>query len=471
MDHAVDNGRRRQRSSSGVGDRRAAGAGPGARLSSTSASCTTSSTSTASAPSATRTIADRGRRQARRSRERRRQGGQERGAGHRPRAARRLLREQRRPLHLDRGQHDAGPGHLHEPEHGHGLLVHRPGAARPSRTTPTASRIGGGTLTTYIDPDPTPAPDYYQYHYQIFRIGNKGDGGAGSGLRQDRRAQRRRRHHPGEGVARQEPARATPRTSSTTSTPATTTAQEGYEKMRDLAAEFPNISKAIKLPEKTSGLPAQGADDARLPARRPTSRSTPTTCRSAAPTDARRRPTPPKPVVLTSKAWGHEGGNDITAQLVDPDANNAPLQRRRSRATRSRSTWPPTPAARSPAPRRRSSPRSTPTRRPRRSSTASKYRTNAAAGVVVPSAVSPLSDLLRAPATVQRGPQDQYMLRIGKVRARLQGRRVPLLPGARQRDRAPPASAWRPPSASCATTGPIPRRRRSSTTSTSSSSR
>ena len=29
---------------------------------------------------------------------------------------------------------------------------------------------------------------------------------------------------------------------------------------------------------------------------------------------------------------------------------------------------------------------------------------------------SPLSDLLRAPATTPRGPQDQYMLRVGKTR-------------------------------------------------------
>src|ERR1044072_6154279 len=28
---------------------------------------------------------------------------------------------------------------------------------------------------------------------------------------------------------------------------------EAYQKMRDLAAEFPNISEAIKLPEKTTG--------------------------------------------------------------------------------------------------------------------------------------------------------------------------------------------------------------------------
>ena len=47
---------------------------------------------------------------------------------------------------------------------------------------------------------------------------------------------------------------------------------------------------------------------------------------------------------------------------------------------------------------------------------ASVYRTNAGAGVVVPGVASPLNDLLRAPSTFPRGPQDQYMLRIGKVR-------------------------------------------------------
>ena len=34
--------------------------------------------------------------------------------------------------------------------------------------------------------------------------------------------------------------------------------------MRDLAAEFPNISEAIKLPEQTRGYQRKAADDARL---------------------------------------------------------------------------------------------------------------------------------------------------------------------------------------------------------------
>ncbi len=47
---------------------------------------------------------------------------------------------------------------------------------------------------------------------------------------------------------------------------------------------------------------------------------------------------------------------------------------------------------------------------------AEPFRTNTAAGVVQSGPASPLSDLLRAPSTFTRGPQDQYMLRIGKQR-------------------------------------------------------
>ena len=50
------------------------------------------------------------------------------------------------------------------------------------------------------------------------------------------------------------------------------------------------------------------------------------------------------------------------------------------------------------------------------SSTASLWRTSPGNAVVVAGPVSPLSDLLRAPATFPRGPQTQWMLRIGKQR-------------------------------------------------------
>ena len=79
--------------------------------------------------------------------------------------------------------------------------------------------------------------------------------------------------------------------------------QEAYKKMRDLAAEFPTISEAVKLPEQTRGyqrkaqtmLGYMNVRRARRPThrtrRRRTSGSTPTTCRSPAP----RRPRPSRP--------------------------------------------------------------------------------------------------------------------------------------------------------------------------------
>ena len=38
------------------------------------------------------------------------------------------------------------------------------------------NRLGGGTLDEFIDPGVL--PDYYQYHFFVFRVGNRGDGGA-----------------------------------------------------------------------------------------------------------------------------------------------------------------------------------------------------------------------------------------------------------------------------------------------------
>ena len=111
-------------------------------------------------------------------------------------------------------------------------------------------------------------------------------------------------------------------------------------------------------------------------------------------------------VVLRTKAWGHEGGNDYSAQLVNPNANNAPLtvsltdkKLTVSLATNATGAITSTAAQVIAA-----------VNGDRTVGTvieASKYRTSAADGVVVPSDVSPLSDLLKAPPTIKRGPQDQ----------------------------------------------------------------
>ena len=63
------------------------------------------------------------------------------------------------------------------------------------------NKLGEGVLDDYTDTDVT--PDYYQYHYGVFRIGNKGDSTPQVGVDQDRLQQRRRRHARRQGMGRQ----------------------------------------------------------------------------------------------------------------------------------------------------------------------------------------------------------------------------------------------------------------------------
>ena len=83
----------------------------------------------------------------------------------------------------------------------------------------------------------------------------------------------------------------------------------GFEK---LAAEFPNIAELITLPNKTNGY--QRRAQAHMSGAFPTG-TTPSSTRSAQ----------EGAVVLTSRAWGHEGGNNITAEFRNPGAPNSPL--------------------------------------------------------------------------------------------------------------------------------------------------
>ncbi len=79
---------------------------------------------------------------------------------------------------------------------------------------------------------------------------------------------------------------------------------EVYAKLGQLAAEFPNISELITLPNETNGYQRRaqatmsGAFDIGV---------TPNT-----------RLGQESAVVLTSRAWGHEGGNDISAEFRNP---------------------------------------------------------------------------------------------------------------------------------------------------------
>src|SRR5918999_4391827 len=85
---------------------------------------------------------------------------------------------------------------------------------------------------------------------------------------------------------------------------------EVYTRFEELEDEFPNIAELITLPHKTNGY--QRHAQATM-AGGTGSGNTPSTSLQAG------------AVVLTSRAWGHEGGNDITAEFRNPNAPNSPL--------------------------------------------------------------------------------------------------------------------------------------------------
>jgi len=85
---------------------------------------------------------------------------------------------------------------------------------------------------------------------------------------------------------------------------------EVYARFGELAAEFPNVSRLIQLPYKTNGYQRRAQatmSGLTLPG------NTPAGSQQAA------------AVVLTSRAWGHEGGNEITAAFRNPATPNSPL--------------------------------------------------------------------------------------------------------------------------------------------------
>jgi hypothetical protein len=285
-----------------------------------------------------------------------------------------------------------------------------------------------GALTTYIDPDPSASPDYYQYHYQIFRIGNKGDGGADPAYVKV--------SAPNGDVdtipAKEWLPKSPPAYAANFQHDFNTryyTAQEGYQRVHDLAAQYPNIAKEIKAPEQTWGYERRSATmvgyqqasyvtfaplvdpQTGLTYQAPNgSTSTLSTANAA------------KTVVLRTKAWGQDGGNDYSAQLVDPKANNAPLSvtlasKKLTVSLATNATGAITSTAAQVIAAINASPAGA-------TIEASKYRTSAADGVVVPSDASPLSDLLKAPPTIKRGPQDQWILRIGNDKGKPQGDKV-----------------------------------------------
>jgi zinc carboxypeptidase/chitobiase/beta-hexosaminidase-like protein len=87
--------------------------------------------------------------------------------------------------------------------------------------------------------------------------------------------------------------------------------EEVYTKLGELAAEFPDLTDLITLPNKTNGYQRR-AQATMSGTANPGNAVNGATAQSQA-------------VVLTSRAWGHEGGNEITAEFRNPLAANQPL--------------------------------------------------------------------------------------------------------------------------------------------------
>jgi hypothetical protein len=85
---------------------------------------------------------------------------------------------------------------------------------------------------------------------------------------------------------------------------------EVYAAFEDLADEFPNLAELITLPNKTNGYQRR-AQATMAGATQPG--NTPATALQAG------------AIVLTSRAWGHEGGNEISAEFRNPGVANSPL--------------------------------------------------------------------------------------------------------------------------------------------------
>ena len=163
---------------------------------------------------------------------------------------------------------------------------------------------------------------------------------------------------------------------------------EAYARIESLANEFPNLAEIVNLPYKTNGY------------RRPAQALLGTTTSNT--------------FYVTSKAWGHEGGNDISLQTSDPGAPNQPLSVTVtgnaivvSLATDGAGALTST-AAQVVAAINASSAASALV-------TASTYRGNVGAGVAVVGSQQ-LTDFLHAPASVSREPFQVRALRIGKDR-------------------------------------------------------
>jgi hypothetical protein len=270
------------------------------------------------------------------------------------------------------------------------------------------NQLGSGNLNAFLDTDQSQQPPYYLYHSTLYRVGNLNDGGtmpdsvriasanggtdtikvkpwvssAGSGQFPNGFQKDFNTHY--------------------------VDPQEAMQRIRDLAATYPNISELVKLPNTTPGY--QRNSQAIVGTATPYDPGTLLT-RVGTVASAQQ----PSAVVVTSRLMGQTGGNNESITLVNPNAASAPLAVSvtgnditvnlatdatgaiSSKATDVVQALNADPAASALV-------------------TATTFGTTNGTGTVSATAKTMLSDFLKAPTTYPRGPQQPYMLRIGAHR-------------------------------------------------------
>jgi hypothetical protein len=267
----------------------------------------------------------------------------------------------------------------------------------------SGTTLGQGNLSQFID------DNVYLYSRNIFRVGTLGDGGgmpatvrvasANGGV--DTLPVKEWTSKNGKGF----PAGFQQDFNTNYTDP-----QKSYKKMSDLAAEFPNISQVYDLPNKTNGYQRKAQAVLGTATAYNPNLGSQSSAGSIAGTDQ------PKAVILTTRAYGQDGGNQVTGEITNPNGalNQALKVTVTGKAIKVDPATDATGAITSTAQQVVNAINGN--QAASDLAFADHYNNNTGAGIVSPTPVTTASDFLKAPADYPRGPQTVKMLRIGKVR-------------------------------------------------------
>ncbi|MDA0164587.1 M14 family metallopeptidase [Solirubrobacter ginsenosidimutans] len=267
------------------------------------------------------------------------------------------------------------------------------------------TQLGSGQLSAILDPDVSPAA--YLYHGSRFRIGNVGDGGMPAYVRIAA---------PNGDVATLD-AKKWLGNGGTTSPGGFiqdfnthyVTPRESYAKMRELTGEFTNITTLMNLPYKTNGYQRKAQTIIGQAAAYAGATSVPAADQ-------------PRSVVLTSLAWGQEGGNNLSAAIVNDGASKDLLVTVSGNAITVHAATDAAGVITSTAAQVVAAINANTDAA--KLVTAALYRTNTGAAPVLATPSANLSDWLKAPTSQPRGPIQVQGMRIGNNVGKPQDQKV-----------------------------------------------